>query len=116
MSCKYCEDEDCHSCERKHIKPEVGMGVTHKIGSDAYSYTIVKVITPKKVLIARDIVIPYGPQAFTEQQENDHVKGTSGCTVITKRKNGHWYAQGDSMVHWQAYFLGFRRTYEDPHF
>jgi len=43
---------------KEEVIPEVGMGATEHVGSDRYRvcrpYTIVEVITPRKIVVQRD--------------------------------------------------------------
>lgn len=39
---------------KNKITPEVGMGVTQGVGSDSYPYTIVEVLSPRRVVVQAD--------------------------------------------------------------
>jgi hypothetical protein len=98
----------------KKIIPEVGMGVTHSVGSDAYPYTIVKVINARSIQVTRDTYEYIGQKGG--EPEYKYTSNPDGHPItITLRINGRWYAKG-SQRGGCAFHLGHRRFYHDPSF
>jgi hypothetical protein len=94
----------------------VGEGATMGFGSDCYPYTIIQVVSEKKVVIQADRSKLVSGNILTEAQEYEYSRDPNGTTlVVTKRKNGKWYPQGQSMNS-QSVYLGGRRAYRDPSF
>ena len=102
----------------EEINPVVGMGVSERVGSDSYAYTIVEIISPKRIVVQGDTVTRIddnGP--FTESQDYHYEPNPNGYKVlITKRKNGYWYRKGYSMKSASPFGIGYRRSYRDPCF
>ncbi len=95
----------------------VGMGATYCIGSDCYPYTVVEVISQKKIVVTGDEYKPavgfeyYGNQIYDyTPQPNGHRK------VLTLRKNGRWIPQGSPMKGSCGFAIGSKRAYRDPSF
>lgn len=103
------------------IVPEVGMGATLGVGSDAYPYTIHKVSDDfKKIWISEDRheVIggpyPYGaniPYSYSNVNQNDDTK----WILFTLRKNGRYIRKG-ATINDRALQIGHRQYYQDPSF
>jgi len=93
------------------------MGATQQIGSDRYAYTIIEVLTPKKIRVQAD------HQRCTSGNEYNSESQTWACErnpngtvlTVTKRKNGRWVRQGDSK-NGAGFGIGHRSPYRDPSF
>lgn len=95
---------------------KVGMGVTHSVGSDSYPFTIVEVISPKKIVVQQDNVVHVSGSfmkgdAKYRYEPNDLAEKK----ILSLRKNGRWYPVGQKDWHC-AFFLGSRSYYQDPSF
>lgn len=102
---------------KESIKPEVGMGVTERIGSDCYPYTVVNVISDKKIEVTRDTATATENSNYFGSQEYAYESNMDGNRmVLSRRKNGRWYQVGQKMECWSGFRLGHRRYYQDPHF
>lgn len=98
----------------QEITPEVGMGVTKYVGSDRYPYTVVEVITPKKIVVQADNYVRTDKNGQSESQEYTYTPNTDAERItITKRKNGRWVRQKESSNS-IGYGIGHRRAYQDP--
>lgn len=98
---------------------EVGMGVTHCVGSDRYPYTVVSVVNDRTLYITKDSYKAVrktisDPNSFKNEWEYTS-NFDDDPIVITKRKNNMWYHRGDTMTGC-PFFIGQRRVYFDPHF
>lgn len=97
--------------------PEVGMGATHRVGSDSYPYTIVEVVSDKKIIVQQDAARRTDSNGLSESQEYEYTRNPdSPKIVVTKRKDGRWRRQGESITSTMTFSLGVRRMYQDPSF
>lgn len=99
------------------IEPTLGMGVTYGIGSDRYPYTIIKIVSSRKIVIQADRAIRIdknglpGPQVYEYHQDSN-----AATRTLTLRKNGRWVLEGDPIKSSGCYTLGQRQAYTDPSF
>ena len=99
------------------ITPEVGMGATAGFGSDCYPYTVIEIVSPKKIVVQADDAVMntkgeyYGNQVW-DITSNPH----GGKNTYTLRKNGRWVMVGCELNSTVNLSLGHRHRYEDPHF
>lgn len=96
--------------------PCVGMGVTQYCGTGRYAYTVIQVLTSKKLVVQRDKAMIVSQDAVTgENQVYTFSRDESGEIVdISLRKNGHWCEVGEGSVRGFYFKLGERRQYIDP--
>lgn len=93
---------------------QVGQGATYSIGSDRYPYTVVQVVSDRKIVVQRDDYRRTDTNGFSESQTYEYTPNpNAGKTVLTKRKNGRWHEQGQSMNS-GGYHIGSRQAYQDP--
>lgn len=98
---------------REQKPPEVGMGATLRVGSDAYPYTIVEV-TGKTLTAQRDNAKLVSGSRMSEDQEYEYEPNPNAKkNVFTLRKNGRWVEKGAGMNS-ASLFIGHRRQYMDP--
>jgi len=99
------------------VQVTVGMGATKYVGSDRYPFTVVKILSPKRILIREDKAIRTDNNgAFTEQQEYRYEADPAGRTyTISLRHNGLWYEVGQP-AKWTFFSVGERDAHQDPHF
>ncbi len=99
-----------------HVKspePVVGMGATELCWSDREPYTVVEVISAKKIVVQSDIATrtdknyEAGPQIYTFAPNPEAPR-----IVVTLRRNGRWVRQGDSSKG-SPFKLGSRDKYHD---
>jgi hypothetical protein len=99
------------------VTPEVGIGATLVVGSDRYPMTIVAVEKDgNKVTVQHDKFILVDGSRNSESQTYSYIPNPNApLDVYTKRKNGRFVKQGDTM--WGcALHIGRRRAYFDPGF
>jgi hypothetical protein len=102
---------------KEEVIPVVGMGVTEYVGSDRYSYTIVEVITPRKIVVQPDSCVRTDKNGLSEIQEYTYTSCPDASkTIVTKRKNGRWVQVGEPMVGGRGFGVGYRKAYQDPSF
>lgn len=93
---------------------KVGDGATYSIGSDRYPLTIVEIVSDRKVILQRDNYRRTDKNGLSESQTYEYTPNPEARrVVVTKRKNGGWYEQGQSIGSGR-YSLGVRRAYQDP--
>lgn len=103
------------------IIPEVGMGATLGVGSDAYPYTIHKVSDDlKKIWVSADEHdIVGGPYKYGETSNytysNHNENNETRWTLFTLRKNGRYIRKG-ATINDRALQIGHRVYYQDPSF
>lgn len=83
---------------RPHLIPEVGVPCTVHFYSDRSSGYVLKVISPKKILVKMDGIY-------------------TGTKIFTYRRNGHWVQFGTTSRDWGTLCtLGYRSNYYDREF
>jgi len=98
------------------VIPAIGMGATHRLGSDEYSYTITR-ISPsgKRIWLKRDQVkVVSGSELDGTAVYEITPNPDSSEIEVSLRSNGRWYQKGQDMVHWSVFYLGSRSFYRDP--
>ncbi len=99
------------------ITPDLGMGATLHIGSDSYSYTVTRVISPTRILVRPDDVsgdTSYGARGNKEAVT--YAISVRGDVEYTFRRNGVWGEKGKHGPWARPLHLGSRRAYCDPDF
>ena len=81
--------------ERLALAPEVGMGLTLELPRLHVPFTIIQVLTPRKIVVQEDAVA--GVQVYQQEWDSDRdpsitiSRDPSGETVtLSKRKSGKW--------------------------
>lgn len=99
------------------VQPTVGMGATGGAGSDCYPYTIVNVISPKRIQITADDYKRIDNNGLSENQEYEYTSRPDASKItLSLRKSGRWVEVGQSDAGYNGYAIGHRRAYLDPHF
>jgi hypothetical protein len=94
----------------------VGTGATNGVGSDRYPYTVVEILSPKRVVLQADEYKRIDSNGLSESQRYDFRRNDSGAKVtVSLRKDGVWRRVGESMGG-SRYHLGHRDAYSDPSF
>lgn len=101
--------------------PEVGMGATEVMWTDRHAYTVVAVLSPRKVVVQRDTAtrtdrdprtgLPY----YGDSQSYDFAPDPDGRTVaVSLRKDGRWRQVGGSGG--SVFVIGHRSEHFDYSF
>lgn len=99
----------------KRLMPEVGMPATEILFSDRRAQTVVKVITPNRVVVHENEVICKDYYAG-DYEVLDTLSNMSEHT-FTRRKSGRWVEFGQPDRRGSVYLvLGYRDHYIDPSF
>lgn len=97
--------------------PEVGMGATTGYGSDRYPYTVVEILSKRKIKLQADSFKRIDNNGMSEVQEYNFYRDVDGHTdVATLRKDGTWVSEHDPLKHGRRFWLGQRSAHFDPHF
>jgi hypothetical protein len=100
----------------KNMEIKVGDGATKYVGSDRYPYTVVEVLSPKKVVVQGDDFKRTDNNGMSESQTYEYTRNPfSDKITLTLRKNGRWVQQGEPL-NGTGYRLGDRDCHMDPHF
>ena len=98
------------------LVPAVGMGVTHCSWSDRDPFTIVEVLSPRKLVVQSDNYERTDNNGMSESQAYTFTPNPEGHKVtITLSKNGQWIREGES-IKATKYILGRRDRYHDYSF
>lgn len=101
----------------KSITPVVGMGATFVVGSDSYPYTIIEVLSPKRIVIQKDDAELVEGSCNSEYQVYKYASNPEGLRgIVTLRKNGMWVPLGEKKNRGSGFYIGTRRKYLDPSF
>ncbi len=94
-----------------------GTGATMSVGSDRYPFTVVKILSPKRVVLQADDYKRTDSNGFSESQQYDFRRDDTGAqTIVSLRKDGSWRRVGESLHGGSRYHLGHRTAYSDPSF
>jgi hypothetical protein len=98
------------------VQVEVGMGATKYVGSDRYPFTVVKILSPKRIVVQMDKATRTDSNGLSEQQEYQYEPNPNGSEyTISLRKDGRWYEVGQP-AKWTCFIVGHRSMHQDPHF
>lgn len=99
----------------KHLMPEVGMGATEILWSDRRAKTVVKVLTPNKVVVRENEVMCKDYYAGNYEVLDE--LSAMPEEVFTRRKSGRWVEMGQPDKYGSVFLvLGHRAHYIDPSF
>lgn len=101
---------------RERVDIVVGSGATYSVGSDRYPYTVVEILSARRIVVQADDYQRIDTNGFSESQKYDFRNNPSGPKVVLSlRRNGRWCEVGQSMSV-SGYHLGHRSAYSDPSF
>jgi hypothetical protein len=96
-------------------EPKVGMGATIIMYSDRHAATIVRVSTPRRIVIQEDKTALVGGSRMSESQEYTFEPNLKAeLRTYTKRKDGVWRELADHTT--TTLVIGDRDEYHDPSF
>jgi hypothetical protein len=94
----------------KQPEPEVGMGATILMFSDRHPATIVKVLTPRKILVQEDNAKRTDKNGMSESQDYTYTPNPKApVRTFTRRKDGGWQESKSS----PTLLIGTRDKYHD---
>ena len=97
--------------------PVVGMGATMVMHSDRHACTVIEVVSPSKVVVQLDHAVRTDTNGLSESQTYNYSPNPHGeIHTITKRLNGQWISQCQSLRSGQRWYVGVRQEYRDPSF
>jgi len=103
--------------QRKMSEVQVGDGATYHIGSDRYPFTVVGILTAKRLQVCMDHAVRTDKNGFSEIQTWEYSPDENATSeVITLRKNGLWYRLGQLGKGSGFFTIGKRVMYQDPSF
>jgi hypothetical protein len=95
---------------------KIGDGATQSVGSDRYPYTVVKILSPRRMVVQQDNAVRTDKNGLSESQTYEYSPNPNATeVVITLRSNGRWYQLGQSTKS-GAFYIGRRSMYQDPSF
>jgi len=98
--------------QTRSLKPEVGMGVTELCYSDRHPYTVVKILSEKKIQVKPDTAIRIDKNGASESQEYTYqICEEAEPITLRLNKHGGWKQVGNPDG-W-TYFIGEREEYYD---
>ncbi len=99
------------------VVPVVGMGVTMGIGSDAYPYTVIQVVSEKRCIVQADKKKRTDSNGQSEDQRYLFVPDSMGEKIeIYLSTRGDWRKRGNGGKSSYRFTLGKRSAYTDPSF
>ena len=100
----------------KSAEPTVGMGATEIMYSDRNPFTVIEVISPRKIVVQADTATRTDNWGMSECQKYDYSPDPEGrIRTLTLRKNGRWVPVGESGKG-TNFLVGDRRKYHDYSF
>jgi len=94
----------------KNPNPEIGMGATRLCCTDRQAYTIIEILTQKRILVRRDKAILNNGVYTYEQDSNGFL------AELSLRKDGSWIAVGESLKTGIKFSIGRRDEFYDTSF
>ena len=98
--------------QTRSLKPEVGMGVTEVMFSDRHPYTVVAILSDKRIEVKPDIATRIDKKGCCEDQEYAYETNNEAPAItLFLNKFGKWKRLGDS--NGSTYLIGRREEYYD---
>lgn len=98
----------------KSAEPVVGMGATELCYSDRHPYTVVEIVSAKKIIVQRDHYTRTDDRGMSDMQDYEYSPNPHAPKVEAKLyKDGHWHlynSKGNVLM------LGRREEYYDYSF
>lgn len=91
---------------------KVGTGATKIMHSDRHPYTVVEVLSHRRIKLKADKPIRTDKNSMSECQSYMYDLGVGEEVIVSLRKDGTWRAVGSN----QLFHIGSRREYHDYSF
>lgn len=98
------------------IVPTVGMGATYSVGSDRYAFTVIRILSPTRIVLQQDNYKRTDNNGLSESQEYEYTPNPDGRVVTVSLRKGDKWVEVGMPKQSSGYWLGKRRTYLDPSF
>lgn len=104
--------QNAMSDQTRSRTPEIGMGVTEIMYSDRHPYTVVAILTPKRIIVQEDNAKRTDKLGASDYQEYEYTRNPNAPQVILfLNKYGKWKRLGDAQG--STFLLGEREEYYD---
>ena len=101
--------------EASYVSPIVGMGCTKFSGSDRRPFSVVAVITGRKIVVQPDRAERCDSNGVSESQSYQYTAQPDAVrTILTLRKGGCWVEIRQPKRHSAQYRIGERERWDDP--
>jgi hypothetical protein len=98
--------------QTRSLKPEVGMGVTELMYSDRHPYTVVEILSDKRIVVQVDDSKRIDRNGFSEEQKYEYTRRPDSERIeLFLNKWGRWKRRGDSQG--STFLIGKREEYYD---
>jgi len=98
--------------QTRSLKPEVGMGVTELCYSDRHPYTVVKILSERRIQVRADKATRVDENGMSECQRYTY-ETDENSPAITLRLNKHERWKQVGCPDGKTYFIGEREEYYD---
>jgi len=98
--------------QTRSLKPTVGIGVTEIMFSDRHPYTLIEVISPKRIKVQADTATRADDNGYSESQEYNYAPNPNGEIItLFLNKWGRWKQAGQAQG--STFLIGVREEYYD---
>jgi len=98
--------------QTRSLEPQVGMGATELMYSDRHPFTIVEILSPKRIVVQADKATRKDDRGFSESQQYIYEpQPESPKIVLFLNKHGRWKARGNADG--STFLIGKREEYYD---
>jgi hypothetical protein len=98
--------------QTRSLKPEIGMGVTELMYSDRHPYTVVEILSEKKIKVKADDAVRTDHNGFSEDQEYTYRSNANNPPITLRlNKHGRWKESGHPDG--STFLVGRREEYYD---
>lgn len=104
------------TASQTEVIPTVGMGATEVCWSDRHAFTVVEVMSPKRIKVRADKATRTDSNGMSDAQQYEFTPDPQGRErILTLRPNGKWVPVGESQKA-PGFLLGVRSEYHDYSF
>jgi hypothetical protein len=104
--------ENAIADQTRSLQPTVGIGVTEIMFSDRHPYTVIEVISPKRIRVQADTATRVDDNGYSESQEYNYTPNPKGEIItLFLNKWGKWKQAGQAQS--STFLIGKREEYYD---